>query len=261
MGPSWGRSAGLAVIHGKRAQHLVRLHKYGSRPAGTEPIGLGHASVRLPERILENVGDHNGFSAVHGRAAGSRLRSDAKAVDGLGIGLGKAGAGAVPHVLPVLVKEQYRAQQAGQLVFHNPYQLLQYFPQRSIARYHLQDTTLSVAHRLGPLAFAHIHDRADDFSDFARLIHHRTIDTMKEFYRSVRQNDPQISLRIHPSLLRGLHFRSLLDLWSILGVHPFEELRPGGRVFLGFIVINAKNLLRPEETVGTHIPSPTAYVC
>ncbi len=68
-GLSRTRTARLAVIHGKRAQHLARMHKYGSGPAGAEPIELGHASVRLPERILENVGDDNRLSAVHGGAA------------------------------------------------------------------------------------------------------------------------------------------------------------------------------------------------
>src|SRR5712671_5360195 len=97
------------------------MRQYGSGPAGAESIGLGHASVRLPERILENVGDNDRFSAVHGGATRSRLRSDAKAVDGLGVGLGKAGGGAVPHVLPVLVEEQDRTEQAGKLGFHNPY--------------------------------------------------------------------------------------------------------------------------------------------
>src|SRR5260370_20231618 len=105
--------------------------------------------------------------------------------------------------------------------------------------------TLSGTQRLGPLAFGHIHYGADDFSDVARLIHHRTSDTMKVLYRSVRQNDAKISLRIHPPLLCGLHFRSLLDLWSIFRVHPFEELRSGRRFFMGVIVINANNLLRP----------------
>ena len=51
-GLSRARTARFAVIHGKRAQRLARMRKYGSGPAGAEPIGLGHASVRLPERIL-----------------------------------------------------------------------------------------------------------------------------------------------------------------------------------------------------------------
>src|SRR5260370_38465185 len=128
------------------------MRKYGSGPARAQPIGLGHASIRLPERILENVGDDNRLSAVDGRAARSRLRSDAKAVDGLGVGLGKAGGGAVPHMLPVLVEEQDRTEQAGKLGFHNPYQLLQNFLQQSITGYHFQNTALSVTHRLSPLS-------------------------------------------------------------------------------------------------------------
>src|SRR5258707_13201640 len=143
------------------------MRKYGSGPASAEPIRLSHASVRLPERMLENVGDHNRLSAVHGRAARSRLRSDAKAVDGLGVGLGKTGCGAVPHVLPVLVKEQDRAKQPGKLGFHNAHQVLQYFLQRSIAGYHLQNTALSVTQRLCPHAFGYIDQSADDLRDFA----------------------------------------------------------------------------------------------
>ena len=85
------------------------MRKYGSRPAAAQPTDLGHFSIRLPERILQNVSDHNRFFAVHGRAARSRFRSDSKAVDGLDVVVGKAGAGAVPHVLPVLIQEEYRA--------------------------------------------------------------------------------------------------------------------------------------------------------
>src|SRR6266700_2328011 len=35
------------------------MRKYGSGPTRAEPIGLGHVPVRLPERILESVGDDN----------------------------------------------------------------------------------------------------------------------------------------------------------------------------------------------------------
>src|ERR1700682_599843 len=143
------------------------MRKYRSRPAGAEPIWLGHTSVWLPERILENVGDDNRFSAVHGRAAGSRLRSDAKAVDGLGVRLGKAGSGAVPHVLPVLIKEQDRAKQAGKLGFDNSHQLLQYFLQRSIVRYHLQNAAFSVTQRLRPLAFGDVNHGTHVFNEIA----------------------------------------------------------------------------------------------
>src|SRR5258708_34248078 len=100
------------------------MRKYGSGPASAEPIRLSHASVRLPERILENVGDHNRLSAVHGRAARSRLRSDAKAVDGLGGGRGRTGCGAVPPVLPVLVTQQDRAKQPGNVDFAHARQVL-----------------------------------------------------------------------------------------------------------------------------------------
>src|ERR1700732_2704638 len=100
------------------------MRKYGGGPAGAQSIGLGYAPIRLPERILENIGDDNRLSAVHGRAARSCLRSDAKAVDGLGVELGKAGGGAVPRVLSVLIEKQDRAKQAGKLPFHHPHKVL-----------------------------------------------------------------------------------------------------------------------------------------
>src|SRR4029077_9710594 len=53
---------------------------------------------------------------------------------------------------------------------------------------------------------------------------------------------------------------SLLDLWSILRVNSFEDLWPSGPRFQIFICINAKNLSRPEENAGTHIPGPAACV-
>src|ERR1700682_4704643 len=143
------------------------MRKEWSGPAGAEPIGLGHFPVRFPEWILENVGHDNRFSTVHGGAAGSRLRSDAKAVDGLGVGLGKAGGGAVPHVLPVLIKEQDRAKQVDKLGFDNAHQLLQYFLQRSIVRYHLQNAALSVTQRLRPLAFGDVNHGTHVFNEIA----------------------------------------------------------------------------------------------
>src|SRR6267154_6448548 len=83
---------------------------------------------------------------------------------------------------------------------------------------------------------------------------------MEVLYGAVRENDSKIILRIQPLFSRGLHSCALLDLWSILWVNSFEELGPSESHFLIFIVINAKNLSRPEENAGTHIPSPTACV-
>jgi hypothetical protein len=74
---------------------------------------------------------------------------------------------------------------------------------------------------------------------------------MEVLCRSIRKNDSKIILRICPLSFCGLHFRALLDPWSILRVNPFEELLPSGPYFLRLIVINAKNLLRhlfrPED--------------
>src|ERR1700693_1824441 len=103
------------------------MRKYRSGPAGAEPVRLGHAAVQVPEWILENIGNDNKFFTVHGRAARSRLRSNAKAVDSPDVGWGKARSGGMPHMLPVLVEAQDRTNYGGKLGFHHPYQLLQYF--------------------------------------------------------------------------------------------------------------------------------------
>jgi hypothetical protein len=162
----------------------------------------------------------------------------------------------VAHVLPVLVEEKHRTKQAGKLGFHNMHQLLQYFLQRSIARYHLQNAALSVTQRLRPHAFGYIHQGADDLSDFAGLIHYRVRDRVKVLYCSVRKNNSKIKLGV---LLRcGLHFRFLDDGWPIFRVNSFEDVRPRGFHFFGVTVKDAKGLLRPEASAGTHIPSPTS---
>jgi hypothetical protein len=62
----------------------------------------------------------------------------------------------VPHVLRVLIEEQDGAKQAGKLGFDNAHQLLQYFLQRSIARYHFQDTALSITQGLRPLTLGDV---------------------------------------------------------------------------------------------------------
>src|SRR6266851_1973458 len=97
------RTAGFAVIHSKRAQCLTQMSQYRGGPAGTQPIPLRHGSILLPERIQQNVGHDNRLSAVHGRAARSGLRANEKAVDGLGVSLGKAGGSTVSHMLAVLI--------------------------------------------------------------------------------------------------------------------------------------------------------------
>src|ERR1700735_2645015 len=86
-------------------------------------------------------------------------------------------------------------------------------------------------------------------------------DRLEVLYRSVCKNDPKIYLRISPLLLRRRQsFLSLLESWSILGVNPLKKVPCGVSHMLGIVVINTKDLLRPEESVGTHIPNPTACV-
>src|ERR1700730_15008381 len=113
------------------------MRKYRGRPTGSEPMGLGPASVRLPHRIPDNVGDNNRFSAVHGGPAGPGLRSDAKAGDGVGGRVGMAVGVPVLRVLSVRLEEKGRAKKVGKLAFPNSHQVLQYLFQTSLARYHL----------------------------------------------------------------------------------------------------------------------------
>src|SRR5438445_3308424 len=103
------------------------MGQYRSGPTSAEPKGLGQTPVVLPEWIFKNVSHNNRLSAVHGGAARSCLRSNAKAVNGVVVGLRKTGSSAVPHVLAVVIQEQDRAQQSGKSGFNNAHQLLQCF--------------------------------------------------------------------------------------------------------------------------------------
>src|SRR5260370_14100690 len=151
--------------------------------------------------------------------ARSRLRSDAKAVDGLDVGLGKAGCGAVPHVLPVLVEEQDRAKQAGKLGFHNEHQVLQYSLQRSIAADHLQDTTLSVTQRLSPLALGDVADGAGDKRAIFRL--QRTETDLHGKLRSIFP--PSVQLQTHSHRPHPRLGEELLAVSAVPASKPFRH--------------------------------------
>src|SRR5580693_2223393 len=86
-------------------------------------------------------------------------------------------------------------------------------------------------------------------------------DRVEVLYGSVWKHNSKIYLRICPLLMRGLHsFLSPLELWSILGVNSVKKVPSAVSHLLGIVVVNAKDLLRPEESVSTHIPNPTARV-
>ncbi len=71
------------------------------------------------------------------------------------------------HMSAILVEQQDRAKHSRKLGLYNARQVLECFRQRSIAGYHLQNTALAVTQRFCPLALGHIHQGADDLSDFA----------------------------------------------------------------------------------------------
>src|SRR6202046_3649593 len=232
------------------------MRKYGSGPAGAQPIGLGHASVRLPERILENVGDDNRFSAVHCGTARSRLRSDGEAVDGIGVALRKAGSSTVPHVLAVLIEEQDRAKQAGKLGFHDPHQLLQYFLQPSVAGYHLQNTALSVTQRLGLLALGNVHHGAHELLHIPGCVQNRMANGVSVFDSPVRKNDS-----VFPFVVRFFTDCSigyLSPLGSILRMHALQPFFPSRQALFWIKAIYAIPFLGEIHGVSScYPPGPT----
>src|ERR1700747_1104828 len=98
------------------------MRKDGRRPARAQPVGLSHLSILLPEGILQNVGDYNRVSAVHSRAARSRVWPDGEPIDSINVGLGEAWSGAMPHMLSVVVQEKNRTEHASELGFNNPHE-------------------------------------------------------------------------------------------------------------------------------------------
>ena len=83
---------------------------------------------------------------------------------------------------------------------------------------------------------------------------------MEVLCRSVRKNDSKIPLRVYPLPPASFYFCSLLDLCSIFRMNPLQKLLPSGTGFLRVIAIDAKNLLRPEQSASMHVPGPTACV-
>src|SRR3977135_3785501 len=102
----------------------------------------------------------------------------------------------MPRVLPVLVQQQDRAKQAGKLGFHNPYQFLQYFLQRSITGYHLQNTALSVTQRLCPLAVGHVYRCTDVFKEIAGYVANGVTCRANVLNRSAWKNDSEIHVKV-----------------------------------------------------------------
>src|ERR1700731_3349114 len=101
-------------------------------------------------------------------------------------------------MLPVLVEEQDRAKQAGKLGFHNTHQALQYFLQRRITRYHLQDTALCITQCLCTPAFGHVNHDTHEFGDIAGRVEDRMTCSVHIFRRTVWKNDPEIRIKIFP---------------------------------------------------------------
>src|ERR1700722_15485138 len=112
---------------------------------------------------------------------------------------------------------------------------------------------------LDSLAFGYVHRCADDFNDLSRSISHRVRDGVKVLYPAVRKNDSKISLRVSPFRLGKLHFLSLIETCSVVGVNSVADEGPG-RLQFRVQLMNAKNLFRPEVLVRTDVNRPTARV-
>src|ERR1700676_5207313 len=112
---------------------------------------------------------------------------------------------------------------------------------------------------LDSFPFRYVHGRADDLNDLARGIHHRVRESVKVLYPPVRKNDSKISFRVSPSDLCELHFPSLIQACSVVGVNSIANEGPCGFHFQ-VELMDAKDLFRPEVLVSTDINRPTAYV-
>ncbi len=80
--------------------------------------------------------------------------------------------------------------------FHNPYQLLQYFLQRSIAGYHLQDAAFSVTQRLCPVAFGYVHHDTHEFAGVAARFDNRVTYPVHVSRRPFRNYDSEMGLDV-----------------------------------------------------------------
>src|SRR6202165_707261 len=196
---------------------------------------------------------------VYGRSSVSRLRSDAKAVDGLGVGLGKAGGGAMPRVLPVLVEEQDRAKQAGKCAFHNTHQLLQYFLQRSIAGYHLQNTALSITQRLCPLVLGDVDHGTDEFNEIAGWTENGMAYCVDVPDLAAGMNDSVIELE--PRLFTAFSFQLFHGPDLIIRVNALKECFDSRQLSVRVKTQHAVAFLGPVPAVSrSGSPCPTACV-
>jgi len=91
------------------------------------------------------------------------------------------------------------------------------FPQRSIARDHLQDTTLSVTQRLGQPAFGHVHQDTHEFGGGAGCVENRMAHSMHVFRPTVWKKKSELSLEILSRGVRSLG--AFNDLSSIFRMH------------------------------------------
>jgi hypothetical protein len=98
-------------------------------------------------------------------------------------------------MLPVLIEEQDRAKQASKLSFHYAYQVLQYLLQRSIARYHLQNTALSITQRLRPLALRDIRHGPHEFKVTRFIVCRGTTHNSNVLHRAIRHQQPMLKIK------------------------------------------------------------------
>ena len=95
-----GRSPRFAIVHCERRDHFA-LRRDRCGPTGAQRMGQSQVPIRRPQRVARDVLDNDRFAAVSGCPAGAGRWSNRRAVDRIGIGLGKARRGATPQAIAV----------------------------------------------------------------------------------------------------------------------------------------------------------------
>src|SRR4029077_6789438 len=135
-------TARFLAIHREGTQDLAVWRENWGRPAGAQPADFRERSVVGPERIGQHIFYHDLLAQIHGCSAGAISWSDRRAIDRFHISLRQTWRCAVPHVLPVPIKEQEGTAQSIGLPFHKQDKARQDLGKRSVGCNHFQNAAL-----------------------------------------------------------------------------------------------------------------------
>jgi hypothetical protein len=98
------RGSGRSEVHRERAQQAFFGRENGRRPAGSQPVWPGQLAIVRPQGVGLDVRHDHLFAAIGSRAAGARAGADARAVNGLGVGVRQARGRAVVQARALIVQ-------------------------------------------------------------------------------------------------------------------------------------------------------------